>query len=168
MISFFVSVVQDVFVSQPLKVIGVAVFFALFLKRTQEEDDAQITSELAQDKEWLKQNITHAHDQRKISSSSKQRPPDETMLQAARTMRFKERKMYSVIGEILFYFLFVWIVLTIAYGHRDSYAHYMTENLRDMFVGHGEIGEELEGGKGQRSSGISKKQTKFFKVLSII
>ena len=166
MFSFFVSIVQDIFIAQPLKVIGVAVFFALIIKRPQEEDDARITAELAQDEEWLKQSLAHPHKGTATGSPSAReyRPPDETMLRAARVVRFKERKMYSVIREILFYFLFVWIVLMIAYGHRDPYAHFMTGNLQDMFVGHGEIGEELQGGRGQRATITTKERTKFFKV----
>ena len=44
--------------------------------------------------------------------------------------------MHSVIREIVFYFLFVWVVLLIAYAHRDPYAHFMTQNMENMFVGH--------------------------------
>ena len=46
--------------------------------------------------------------------------------------------MHSVIREIVFYFLFVWVVLLIAYGHRDPYAHFMTQNIENTFVGHQE------------------------------
>lgn len=167
MLSFFISIVQDIFVSQPLKVIGIAVFFVLLIRRPQEEDDAQITSQLAQDEEWLKQNIAQTQKETANSSERKQHPPDEMMLRAAREIRLKERKMYSIIREIIFYFLFVVVVLTIAYGDRDPYARFMTKNLREMFVGQGEIGEELEGGRGQRSSADSKEKTKFFKVFSM-
>ena len=46
--------------------------------------------------------------------------------------------MHSVIREIVFYFMFVWVVLLIAYGHRDPYAHFMTQNMENTFVGHQE------------------------------
>lgn len=46
--------------------------------------------------------------------------------------------MHSVIREIVFYFLFVWMVLLIAYGHRDPYAHFMTQNMENTFVGYQE------------------------------
>ena len=34
--------------------------------------------------------------------------------------------------------MFVWVVLLIAYGHRDPYAHFMTQNMENTFVGHQE------------------------------
>ena len=59
----------------------------------------------------------------------------QILLHAARVRLFKERKMHSVLREIVFYFLFVWMVLLIAYGHRDPYAHFMTQNMEYTFVG---------------------------------
>ena len=59
----------------------------------------------------------------------------QILLHAARVRLFKERKMHSVIREIVFYFLFVWAVLLIACGHRDPYAHFMTQNMENTFVG---------------------------------
>lgn len=43
--------------------------------------------------------------------------------------------MHSVLREILFYFLFVWVVLLIAYGHRDVNAPIMTQAADALFVG---------------------------------
>ena len=62
----------------------------------------------------------------------------QTLLQAARARLFRERKMHSVIREIVLYLMFVWIVLLVAYGHRDPYAHFMTQNMENSFVGHQE------------------------------
>ena len=58
----------------------------------------------------------------------------QVLLNVARVRLFKERKMHSVIREIVFYFLFVWVVLLIAYAHRDPYAHHMTQNMENLFV----------------------------------
>lgn len=60
----------------------------------------------------------------------------QVLLYAARVRLVNERKMHSVIREIVFYLLFVWMVLLIAYGHRDPYAHFMTQNMENTFVGH--------------------------------
>ena len=59
----------------------------------------------------------------------------QVLLNAARVRLFKERKMHLVIREIVFYFLFVWVVLLIAYAHRDPYSHFMTQNMENLFVG---------------------------------
>ena len=62
----------------------------------------------------------------------------QVLLDAARVRLVKERKMHAVIREIVFFFMFVWVVLLIAYGHRDPYAHFMTQNMENTFVGHQE------------------------------
>lgn len=74
----FVSMIQDIFVSQPLKVIIVAIFFALLFKKPQDEEDDVINAELARDEEWLEQNLKQAQTgERKIAVTQSQRPPDK-------------------------------------------------------------------------------------------
>ena len=60
LVSLFVSIVNDIFISQPLKVICFAIFFALVFKKPQEEEDDVINAELAQDEEWLQQNLAQS------------------------------------------------------------------------------------------------------------
>ena len=78
LISMFVSMAQDVLVSQPIKVIFMAVLFALLLKKPQDEDDDVINAELARDEEWLEQNLPHAQrGDAKAANTQYQRPPDK-------------------------------------------------------------------------------------------
>ena len=78
LISMFVSMAQDVLVSQPIKVIFMAVLFALLLKKPQDEDDDVINVELARDEEWLEQNLPHAQPgDAKVADTQCQRPPDK-------------------------------------------------------------------------------------------
>ena len=62
----------------------------------------------------------------------------QVLLHAARVRLVNERKMHSVIREIVLYFLFVWVVLLIAYAHRDPYAHFLTQNMENTFIGYQE------------------------------
>jgi hypothetical protein len=59
------------------------------------------------------------------------------MLKKARILRFKERKMISVIREIVMYAMFVWVVLLIAYGHKDPNAHALNQGIKNMLTGTG-------------------------------
>ncbi|PFX18998.1 Polycystic kidney disease protein 1-like 2 [Stylophora pistillata] len=78
LISMFVSMAQDVLVSQPIKVIFMAVLFALLLKKPQDEDDDVINVELARDEEWLEQNLPHVQTgDAKVADTQCQRPPDK-------------------------------------------------------------------------------------------
>ena len=48
-------------------------------------------------------------------------------------IRFKELKMYSVVREILFYLLFLYLMMMVAYGNRDPWSLYMYQNHKNMF-----------------------------------
>ena len=61
----------------------------------------------------------------------------QVMLKKARIRRFKERKMFSVIREIALYAMFVWVVLVIAYGHRDPNSHVLNQGIENMLTGKG-------------------------------
>lgn len=74
--SMFVSMFQDVLISQPLKVIIVAILFALLLKRPQDEDDDVINAELARDEEWLEETLKD-EPKGKTAVTQCQRPPDK-------------------------------------------------------------------------------------------
>ena len=78
LVSMFVSMAQDILISQPLKVIIVAVLFALLLKKPQDEEDDVINAELARDEEWLEHNLTHGQKRDdKAADAQYQRPPDK-------------------------------------------------------------------------------------------
>lgn len=81
LISMFVSMAQDVLVSQPIKVILMAVLFALLLKKPQDEDDDVINAELARDEEWLEQNLPHVQTgNAKVADTQCHRPPDKVFV----------------------------------------------------------------------------------------
>ena len=76
--SMFVSMFQDILISQPLKVIIIAILFALLLKKPQDEEDDVINSELARDEEWLEKNLTQAlKGEAKTTDTQSHRPPDK-------------------------------------------------------------------------------------------
>ena len=62
------------------------------------------------------------------------KPPDEAKLEIARQLRMKERQMKSIIREIVWYAVFLFILLTISYGNRDLMTSKVTQNLKNMFV----------------------------------
>ena len=80
LVSMFVSMFQDILISQPLKVIIMAIFFALLFKKPQEEEDDIINAELARDEDWLEQNLTHALEgKHKTATTHSQRPPNKVL-----------------------------------------------------------------------------------------
>lgn len=79
LISMFFSIAQDIFISQPLKVIGFALFFALVWKKPEKEDPT-LTAELAKDEEWLKENVGGKRRNALIAQQPKYLPPDEASI----------------------------------------------------------------------------------------
>ena len=54
--------------------------------------------------------------------------------------RFKEMQMQAIIREIIFYLVWLYILMMVAYGNRDPWSYMMTENFNNMFV-HGSYAE---------------------------
>lgn len=107
-----------------------AVFFALVIKKP-DKGEFEITDEaltLAEDEEFLQQSSSNRGEQRKKTILL---PPDQARLIAMRAARMKERKMYSVIREVATYYVFLALLLTIAYTHRSPAAFFQTRNLVD-------------------------------------
>ena len=62
------------------------------------------------------------------------RPPDEETLYKAREERLKEVRMCAILKEIITYFLFLFLLLFVAYGNRDPHAYLLQKALNDQFV----------------------------------
>ena len=108
-----------------------AVFFALVVKKP-DKGEFEVTEEalkLAEDEEFLQQTSANPNEAR--SKKPKLLPPDQARLIAMRSARMKERKMYSVIREIVTFYVFLVLLLMIAYTHRDKMAFHQTKNLFD-------------------------------------
>lgn len=135
LVSSSVSFVQDVVITQPLKVLGLAVFFALVVKKP-DQGEFQITEEakqLAEDEDFLLQSSSNQGQER--NKKIKLLPPDQARLIAMRTARMKERKMYSVIREVITYYIFLTLLLTIAYTHRSPVGYIQTRNMINTMAG---------------------------------
>lgn len=115
------------------QVLGLAVFFALVVKKP-DKGEFQVTEEvlkLAEDEEFLGQQSDLKSGGSK-TKKAKLFPPDQARLIAMRAARMKERKMYSVIREVATYYIFLALLLTIAYTHRDKSAYFQTKHLFDI------------------------------------
>ena len=72
------------------------------------------------------------------------RPPDDEFLKSAREQRLKEVRMSQILKEVFTYFLFVMLLLLVAYGNRDPYAYLLRKNLNDIFVDVDPTGVDLD------------------------
>uniref|UniRef100_A0A671XN96 Polycystic kidney disease 1 like 2a n=1 Tax=Sparus aurata TaxID=8175 RepID=A0A671XN96_SPAAU len=130
LISMVVSFFESLFITQPLKVLGFAAFFALVLKKVDQEEygEPQIDDSLRN---------TDDHDAvraaRRDSTCSFYQPPPPTDIERMRNNMIKEQKVFALIREILVYMGFMWMLLLVAYGQRDPNAYFLTQHIRQSF-----------------------------------
>ncbi|XP_013386043.1 polycystic kidney disease protein 1-like 2 [Lingula anatina] len=131
--SFMISCMESVFLTQPIKIFGLAVFYALVIKSpdVDEEGDEDRDNNLKPDEEYLHEDqVTGVAKPMKPSLAPE--PPDEEYIRAAREKRFKEIKTQAVIREILIYFVFTYLLFMVGYGNRDPWSFHFYENVENM------------------------------------
>ncbi|XP_066268537.1 polycystin-1-like protein 2 [Branchiostoma lanceolatum] len=130
LLTFFTSFLLDVVILQPVKVLVVAVALAFIVKSVDTGDDDAVAAKLRDNEEFL-----HVSGEEDVNIE-RPKPPvaDPQKLAAARELRAKQRKMYSVMVEVIFYLLFVWVVVSIANGHRSESAFYQNNDVREIFL----------------------------------
>ena len=90
--------------------------------------------ELAKDDGWVQANLPL---RQKLTSKSRANikiPLTESLVQNAHKNRLEEMRMISLTVEICAYFMYVLLILLIAYGHRSPDAYLLGKNLNDMMV----------------------------------
>ncbi|XP_061738629.1 polycystin-1-like protein 2 isoform X1 [Nerophis ophidion] len=130
LISMVVSFFESLFITQPLKVLGFAAFFALVLKKVDQEEygDPQFDDSL---KNHDDPDAVRAA--RRDSTCSFYQPPPPTDIERMRNNMIKEQKVFALIREILAYMGFMWMLLLVAYGQRDPNAYFLTQHIRQSF-----------------------------------
>ncbi|XP_061566502.1 polycystin-1-like protein 2 isoform X1 [Cololabis saira] len=130
LISMLVSFFESLFITQPLKVLGFAAFFALVLKKIDQEEFGE---------PQIDENFRNTDDPdvvpvaRRDSTCSFYQPPPPTDIERMRGNMIKEQKVFALIREILAYIGFMWVLLLVAYGQRDPNAYFLTQHIRQSF-----------------------------------
>ncbi|KAM4743702.1 polycystin-1-like protein 2 [Anableps anableps] len=130
LISMVVSFFESLFITQPLKVLGFAAFFALVLKKVDQEEFGE---------PQIDEKLTHPDDPdvvrvaRRDSTCSFYQPPPPTDLKRMRKNIIQEQKVFGLIREILAYMGFMWVLLLVAYGQRDPNAYFLSRHIRQSF-----------------------------------
>ncbi|XP_054473206.1 polycystic kidney disease protein 1-like 2 [Anoplopoma fimbria] len=130
LISMVVSFFESLFITQPLKVLGFAAFFALVLKKVDQEEygEPQIDESLRNTDD--PDTVRAA---RRDSTCSFYQPPPPTDIERIKNNMIKEQKVFALIREILAYMGFMWMLLLVAYGQRDPNAYFLTQHIRQSF-----------------------------------
>nr|XP_010966952.1 polycystic kidney disease protein 1-like 2 [Camelus bactrianus] len=130
LISMAISFVESVFVTQPLKVLGFAAFFALILKRVEDEEELVdlVPGCLSSP------DPSALFRARRNSRKDTYKPPLASDIEKMKTTHLKEQKAFALIREILAYLGFLWMLLLVAYGQRDPSAYHFNRHLEHSFT----------------------------------
>ncbi|XP_015238922.1 PREDICTED: polycystic kidney disease protein 1-like 2 [Cyprinodon variegatus] len=131
LISMVVSFFESLFITQPLKVLGFAAFFALVLKKVDQEEKSEYICKLYENSPSDDPDVVLVA--RRDSTCSFYQPPPPTDIERMRKNVIKEQKVFCLIREILAYMGFMWVLLLVAYGQRDPNAFFLNRHIRQSF-----------------------------------
>lgn len=151
--SLLVSLVQDVFISQPIKVLLVALFIALLIKKPQEEAETNKSDDNDTDdedepgfgnfEEGPPECKKFMYNRYEHCASVNLEPPDLTELSNAREQRKREIRMSQILKEIILYVLFLLALFVISFGQRDPKAYQIAKLIEDTYLGGVYTGQQL-------------------------
>uniref|UniRef100_K7F7G5 Polycystin 1 like 2/pseudo n=1 Tax=Pelodiscus sinensis TaxID=13735 RepID=K7F7G5_PELSI len=131
LISMAISFFESLFITQPLKVLGFAAFFALVLKKVEHEDEENTAIDGPLSTPGDSNPLFGA---RRDSRSNIYQPPPATDIERMKNNHIKEQKAFALIREILAYLGFLWMLLLVAYGQRDPNSYYLNKHIESSFT----------------------------------
>ncbi|XP_064641225.1 polycystin-1-like protein 2 [Lineus longissimus] len=122
---------MDILCLQPLKILVLALFFAVVLKRGRDEvfvrarqlTDWKWKPLKSLESNWLFYHRQHLQEMR--HSDPKYRPPPEADVLKARQHHHQQKRMMAILKEIIGYVTYIWVILLIAYAQRDPQSYYL-------------------------------------------
>ncbi|KAM6253162.1 polycystin-1-like protein 3 [Porphyrio hochstetteri] len=130
LISMVISFLESLFITQPLKVLGFAAFFALVLRKVEHEDEENTAIDRPFSAPGDSKPFFGA---RRDSRSNIYRPPPAADVEKMKISCMKEQKAFALIREILAYLGFLWMLLLVAYGQRDPNSYYLNKHIENSF-----------------------------------
>ncbi|TKS67505.1 Polycystic kidney disease protein 1-like 2 PC1-like 2 protein [Collichthys lucidus] len=127
LVSMIISFFQSILITQPLKVLCLAVFFALVIKKVDEDFQNVVTVPNNNNQGDCKVQRTTRE------NNSVYEPPAPTDVEKMRRKKILEQKAFALLREILTYMGFMWMLLLVAYSERDPNAFFLNQHIRNSF-----------------------------------
>ncbi|UJR09103.1 hypothetical protein I4U23_013350 [Adineta vaga] len=125
---------SSILLTQPIKILCLAVFFALFCRNSTNDkeaseyiDDDRIEFDDTGDND-LHGSENHGIFNPQTMKSAKRL--NENEIRDAREQRLKEMQMWSIIREFLIYVIFATLIFVITYGNREANSFHQVNHLR--------------------------------------
>ncbi|VDO00120.1 unnamed protein product, partial [Rodentolepis nana] len=152
--SLFVSFFMDLCLTQPIKVILFAIFFAVICRSKAgtsdivefAEEDESLMDKLGR-RYRLNYGEEYRHEEilRGRIETYLIRPPDPETLERARIHRQKTRQMFDMLRELLFFVVFFTLLVIVSNGFRDPMAMRLRESLTSIFFNGDDFINSIDG-----------------------
>jgi polycystin 1L2 len=134
--SILTGLFSSILLTQPLKILSLAIFFSCFCRNTNDDQEAD---------EYFDENQIYFEYLHSIDVSIfTYRPPiranrlTEGEIVSARQQRLKEIHMWSILREIFTYLCFLILLYTITYSNQNSNSYFQVDHLRKYLFNSGE------------------------------
>ncbi|CAF4285211.1 unnamed protein product, partial [Adineta steineri] len=137
LISILSGFFSSIFLTQPLKIISLAIFFAFFCRKP--NDDKEANEYLNDDQFDLNDDEEYLHSM-KVNSLFLYRSPiranrlNKGEITFARDQRLKEIYMWSILREIFIYSCFLSLLCIVTYSNHHPNASLQVNHLRNYFL----------------------------------
>ncbi|XP_022784277.1 uncharacterized protein LOC111324875 [Stylophora pistillata] len=134
--SVVVSLVQDIFFIQPLKVIIVASLLSILLRKPPEEDREEVQGdEVAEISSIELEDSNPVEDKLHFSETLSElyTPPDPLKVAIARRKKVKEVKMWRFFFKFALHLVFALLLSVVCYGRLSSDRFRLNKNMKDTF-----------------------------------
>lgn len=139
--SVIVSLVQDIFFVQPLKVIIVASLLSFLFRKPPEEDrdevDSNDISETTNENSDLHNTDNMSHVKDKLENpktlAGLYSPLDPMLVALARERKLNEKRMWNIFSQLALQLVFVFLLSVATYGSRGSDRFWLNKNIKDIF-----------------------------------
>ena len=113
--SFFLSLGQNVSITEPAKVLFIAIVLAAILRLKKSRSEGRQSHEAAK------------------TSPSQQRLWNMKLseVEEMRKQQLKKKNLSLLLSELVVYALFVFLVMVLCYGNRNSYQYHMTKSIQE-------------------------------------
>ncbi|CAF4192320.1 unnamed protein product, partial [Adineta steineri] len=145
LISILSGFFSSIFFSQPIKILSLAIIFACFCRRS--NDDYEANEFLDNNQVDLNNDEEYVHSNKKRSLFT-YRPPvranrlNESEVIYARDRRLQEIYMWSIIREIVRYLWFFSLLSILTYTHRDLNSFNQVDHLQKYFLNSRQINSD--------------------------
>ncbi|KAK3090876.1 hypothetical protein FSP39_015410 [Pinctada imbricata] len=129
--SFFLSFIESVLFIQPLKVIVVAIFFAILFKTIDEDENEIIETFKAETRHGVRYTEATCPAHRVPYTVS---PISDQVVFEAREHRKKMNKLFEVLREIMIYLIYLIVVAVLAYENMDLNSFRTFTTITNRFV----------------------------------